>query len=90
MLTTDQWADYLIYLNPQQKVFVDGRSDFYGPEIGNQYIHLMDGHGTGSKCLSKYDFIERACCPSKAAACQLLEACARTGGWWRTTVSGFS
>ena len=34
VLTTDQWADYLIYTNPQQKVFVDGRSDFYGPEIG--------------------------------------------------------
>ena len=31
-------GDYLIYVNPQQKVFVDGRSDFYGPETGNQYL----------------------------------------------------
>ena len=43
VLTTDQWADYLIYLHPQQKVFVDGRSDFYGPEIGNQFLQVMGG-----------------------------------------------
>ena len=37
VLTTDQWADYLIFLHPdEQKVFVDGRSDFYGPEVGNR------------------------------------------------------
>jgi hypothetical protein len=33
--THDEWADYLIFRNwPLQRVFVDGRSDFFGPEIG--------------------------------------------------------
>src|SRR5450756_459954 len=32
ILTSDQWADYLIFrLYPEQRVFLDGRSDFYGP-----------------------------------------------------------
>lgn len=56
VLTTDQWADYLIYLNPNQKVFVDGRSDFYGPEIGNQYIHLINGQWDWEQLLAKYNF----------------------------------
>ena len=31
IFTHDQWGDYLIYrLYPQTKVFMDGRSDFYG------------------------------------------------------------
>ena len=31
LLTTDQWGDYIIYcFYPRQKVFMDGRSDFYG------------------------------------------------------------
>jgi hypothetical protein len=38
VLTSDQWADYLIYrLYPQQRVFFDGRSDFFDPAIGSDY-----------------------------------------------------
>jgi hypothetical protein len=44
LLTTDQWGDYVIYhFYPRQKVFVDGRSDFYGETLANQYLHLMQG-----------------------------------------------
>ncbi len=43
VFTHDEWGDYLIYrLYPETKVFVDGRSDFYGAEFNNQYINLMD------------------------------------------------
>ena len=36
-----QWGGYLIYqLWPQMKVFNDGRTDFYGPEIIRQAMHL--------------------------------------------------
>ncbi len=43
ILTTDQWGDYLIYhLYPRGRVFVDGRSDFYGPGIGRQYLDLLN------------------------------------------------
>jgi hypothetical protein len=57
LLTTDQWGDYLIYLNyPEQRVFVDGRSDFYGPEIGNQYLQLLQGQYQWKTLLAKHRF----------------------------------
>jgi len=44
LLTTDQWADYIIYsFYPRQKVFIDGRSDFYGESLGTEYLHLLQG-----------------------------------------------
>jgi hypothetical protein len=44
LLTTDQWGDYIIYaFYPQQKVFIDGRSDFYGESLGTEYLHLLQG-----------------------------------------------
>jgi len=57
LLTTDQWADYLIYsFYPHQKVFVDGRSDFYGPSIGNDYLRLMQGAYDAPSILKRYGF----------------------------------
>jgi len=57
VLTTDQWADYLIFLHPdQQRVFVDGRSDFYGPEVGNQYIHLLNANWDWYQVMQQYQF----------------------------------
>jgi hypothetical protein len=42
VLTTDQWGDYLIFrFPPRQKVYVDGRSDFYGEQLGKEYLHLL-------------------------------------------------
>lgn len=44
ILTSDQWGDYLIYhLYPKGRVFVDGRSDFYGRAVGRQYLDLLNG-----------------------------------------------
>jgi len=44
LLTPDQWGDYVIYsFYPRQKVYVDGRSDFYGEQLGQEYLHLMQG-----------------------------------------------
>ncbi len=82
VLTTDQWGDYLIYTNPQQKVFVDGRSDFYGPEIGNQYLRLVNGRWDWRQVLRKYDF-DLALLPTDLAIVQMLETpagLARGGG----------
>lgn len=56
-LTTDQWGDYLIYRNyPKQKVFVDGRSDFYGPAVGNDYLALLQAQHNWAQILEKYEF----------------------------------
>jgi hypothetical protein len=71
VMTSDQWGDYLIYTNPQQKVFVDGRSDFYGPEIGNQYMHAINGHPEWEEVMAKYAFTV-ALLPRENALTQLL------------------
>lgn len=53
--TRDQWADYLIYQSyPRQKVFVDGRSDFYGPKLGREYINVMGGGAGWEKSLARH------------------------------------
>lgn len=39
--TSDEWADYLVFRNwPRQRVFIDGRIDFYGREIGRKALDL--------------------------------------------------
>jgi len=77
LLTSDQWGDYLIYLNPQQKVYVDGRSDFYGAEIGNQYLQLTGGQWNWEQIMQKNGFTS-VLLPSELPICQLLK---RDPGW---------
>lgn len=56
-LTTDQWGDYLIYHNPvRQKVFVDGRSDFYGREVGGEYLQLVSAGHNWEKVMQRWGF----------------------------------
>jgi hypothetical protein len=78
VLTTDQWADYLIYLNPQYKVFVDGRSDFYGPEIGDEFLHVTSGQPEWRNTMQKYGF-NLVLLPKETPLVQLL----RTQPEWR-------
>jgi hypothetical protein len=43
IFTHDEWGDYLIWtLYPSQKVFVDGRSDFYGNSFEEKYIDVLN------------------------------------------------
>ncbi len=57
VLTLDQWGDYLIYHGwPRQKVFVDGRSDFYGRAVADDYLALMQGRRGWEKLFRKYAF----------------------------------
>jgi hypothetical protein len=84
VLTTDQWGDYLIYQNPQQKVFVDGRSDFYGETVGKQYIQVIHGHWRWREWMTKYDF-DLALIPTETAAAALLK---QEPGWRTLTDDG--
>jgi len=72
VLTSDQWADYLIYVNPAQKVFIDGRSDFYGPEVGNDYLRLTNGAWDWRQLVEKYQF-DLALLPVDSALTQILK-----------------
>ena len=57
LFTTDQWGDYILYkLWPRQKVFVDGRSDFYGEKIGSEYLSLMGADYKWPEIAKKYGF----------------------------------
>jgi hypothetical protein len=57
LFTSDQWGDYILYkLWPRQKVFVDGRSDFYGEKIGGEYLSLMGADYNWPGISKKYGF----------------------------------
>jgi hypothetical protein len=72
ILTSDQWADYLIYrFYPRARVFVDGRSDFYGPEVGRQYLDLMNGGHNWEDIVKRYRF-ELALIPFEWPLAQLM------------------
>jgi len=78
VLTSDQWADYLIFrLYPQQRVFIDGRSDFFGPAIGADYRELLSAEGSWRRLLDRYEF-ELALLPGDSALSTLL---ASEPGW---------
>ncbi len=89
LLTTDQWGDYLIYLNPQQKVYVDGRSDFYGQEIGNEYLRV-DGRPVGLGANHEKERIYERAAAVGTADLPAVEARSGVEGGSRTVVRRFS
>ena len=57
IFTSDQWADYLIYrFYPRHKVFIDGRSDFYGPDLGKLYLRLAYADPQWRSAFERYSF----------------------------------
>ena len=51
----DQVGDYLIFRNyPRQRVFFDSRHNYYGPEIGDEYLAVMAGRSDWNTLLDKY------------------------------------
>lgn len=57
LLTSDAWADYIIFrLYPSQRVFFDGRSDFYGPNLGADYRALNEAAFNWREVLDRYGF----------------------------------
>src|ERR1043166_1817319 len=52
VFTNDEWGDYLIYSG--RKVFVDGRSDFYGDDFENKYIDVLNVKYGWEKTLTRF------------------------------------
>ena len=50
----DQWGDYLIFNDPKRRVFIDGRSDFFGSELGDEYLHAMQARWDWREVLDKH------------------------------------
>ncbi len=56
VFTHDEWGDYLIYrLYPVGgKVFVDGRSDFYGDDFEDKYVDVLNVRYGWEKTLARF------------------------------------
>jgi hypothetical protein len=52
IFTHDEWGDYLIWTG--HKVFVDGRSDFYGDDFEEHYIDVMNVKYGWEKTLGRF------------------------------------
>jgi hypothetical protein len=73
VFTADDWADYLLYRHyPQQKVFFDGRSDFYGPKLGDEFIRICRGGHDWEQLLERYQ-IDVLLVPADWALASLLK-----------------
>ena len=73
ILADDDWADYLIYrFYPDQRVFMDGRTDFYGPEIGDKYMAAVYGKPGWSSVMEEYRF-DLVLVPHRRALAALLK-----------------
>ena len=80
LLTSDQWADYVIFrLDSRPRVFFDGRSDFYGEVVGNDYQALLDASPRAREVLARYRF-DVALLPHEWPLERVLEG---DGGWER-------
>ena len=74
ILTSDQWGDYLIYrYYPNIKVFIDGRSDFYGAEFGEEYLQLMHSDYRWASIIDRYGF-DLALLPSQWSLATTMKA----------------
>jgi hypothetical protein len=87
VLSMDQWGDYLIYrFYPDVKVFMDGRSDFYAPEIRDEYVGLLNSHFGWEQVLERHGF-DAALIP---ADWSLATAMKLHPGWRLTYDDGFA
>jgi len=79
IFTHDEWGDYLIYqLYPDTKVFIDGRSDFYGAKFGEKYLDIMNVKYDWEENLAKYG-VDTVLLPPDAALSSTLKESKR----WR-------
>lgn len=75
IFTSDQWGDYLIYrLYPKTKVFMDGRSDFYGDDFNKKYLDVLDVNYGWDKTLDKFGVNTILMPPSSPLAGALKES----------------
>jgi len=55
IFTYDQWGDFLIYkLYPNNQVFIDGRSDFYGRRFCEKYLDIVQVKYNWQQHLNEY------------------------------------
>lgn len=81
VFTEDLWGGYLIYRQyPRGRVFIDGRSDFYGPEFVGSYIRAWGAQTGWERYLSRYG-VDTVLLPVSAPLAGALQQ----AGAWRLT-----
>ena len=72
VFTTDQWGDYLLWTGyPRQRVFMDGRSDFFGEKIGREYTTVLNAGSGWRQILDRYQ-VNMILLPPDAPLLELL------------------
>jgi hypothetical protein len=57
LFTTDHWGDYIVYrYYPEQLVFVDGRSDYFGQAIGEDYLSVIEAEPNYRQVIARWRF----------------------------------
>jgi hypothetical protein len=78
VFTLDSWADYLVFRSyPEQRVFLDGRWDYYGEEIARDYMRLLNGQPGWESAMVRYRF-DAALIPGASGLAAVLE---RDAAW---------
>jgi len=79
IFTDDEWGDYLIWkLYPQHKVFVDGRSDFYGDDFEEKFVDVLNVNYDWEQTLGRYR-VDTILLPTTAP----LAGALKESGRWR-------
>jgi hypothetical protein len=75
IFTNDEWGDYLIWrLYPTGRVFVDGRSDYYGADFEEKYLDVLNVKYDWEKTLAGFDVDTILLPPSTPLAGALKES----------------
>jgi len=78
VFSTDSWGDYLDYrFFPYGRVFIDGRSDMYGPALADEYMTVLNGMRGWDGVLAHYG-VNAALVPAGTSIASLLR---RDAGW---------
>lgn len=81
VFTEDLWGGYLIYREyPRGRVFIDGRSDFYGADFAKKYIRAMRVETGWESYLQRYG-VQAVLLPPDAP----LAGALRQASAWRVT-----
>ena len=56
IFATDRWSDYLTFrFYPRQRIFIDGRGDFFGEQISKDYFSALNGGQDWKQTLDRFD-----------------------------------
>ena len=76
VFTFDQWGDYLIYrLYPRSRVFVDGRSDFYGEDFETKMLQVLNVNYGWDQTLARFAVDTVLMPPTSPLTGALKESC---------------